>query len=798
MRKTMSRTLAGVSLLGLISTAHAQTADQEPSSPDEIVVTAQKRVERLADTPLSVTALSGEALLDRGITAPENLTNVVPGLSFQKSPFGTPIYSIRGVGYYDRIVGATPTVSVYQDQVPITYSFEAAGVALDLQRVEVLKGTQGTLFGNNSTGGAINFIANKPTDVLSGGFNLDVGRFDSVNAEAFVSGPLAATLKFRLAGRHEYSGPWQKSYAPNDIQFGAPTGRKHGRRDFTAGRFLLDWEPGDNVRFELNANGWMDKSDTQAPAMVAFTPQRPLNAFNDAVYRAFNINPAFLAADTPPGNAAAAPLFVPLPGTPEDNRLANWDPGEDLSKDDWFYQVSLAGEISLSDAISLNSVTAVARARQDQLIDVDGTSYVGARNIAKARVENFYQELRLSDTEGPLNWILGVNYAHDVSKERNVYSPQVNVTQANFPVKANDIASLIDQDARTYAAFGQVTYKLTEQLSIDGAIRYTKHKRRFEGCSADSGDGTAAAFFNFVFGLQGVPLTVLPGQCFTQATPGVLADPLIVKELDEDNVSWRANVSWKPSRNLLFYANVTKGYKSGGFSAIQALVADSYNPVKQESVLAIEGGLKGSFLDNAISLDLALFHMSYRDKQMTGSANSFFGIVPSLVNVPKSRINGFEFNTTFRPTQGLRLTAGGTYLDSKVTQDPAIPIGPDGVAQTFVGEPLPTTPKWNLIGDAEYRAPLSDGLEGFVNVNATYQGSTQTTLGQVAMFQLPDYTLIGFRVGVDGGNGRWGASIWGRNITNEYYAQSILRLFDTVSRYTGTPATYGVTLRFNM
>ena len=236
------------------------------------------------------------------------LEKVVPGFSYQQSQLGAPVFSIRGIGFSDFSVAGSPTVTTYVDQVPLVYAAMTRGAAFDVQQVEVLKGPQGTVFGQNSTGGAINFIAAKPTSDLEAGFDLEAGRFDMVNAQAFISGPLTSTLRARFSVRHESRGEWQRGYAPNDASFGKVGNSQLGDRDFSTGRFLLDWDPSSNVSFELSASGWTDRSDTQAPRFLKFVPNSPQDPFNAPTYAA----------------------FAPMVRLPNDARLAGWDAGANL------------------------------------------------------------------------------------------------------------------------------------------------------------------------------------------------------------------------------------------------------------------------------------------------------------------------------------------------------------------------------------------------------------------------------------------------------------------------------------
>src|SRR5882672_3581479 len=177
----------------------------------EIVVTAEKRSEKLSDVPLSITAITGNQLADRGIVSTADLEKLVPGFTYRSSQYGTPIFSIRGIGFYDEQVALEPTVTVYVDQVPLPYARMTEGAALDLERVEVLKGPQGTLFGQNSTGGAVNYIAAKPTSSFEAGVDATYGRFNEFDAGGFVSGPIAEGLGARFAFKSEQRGDWQQS-----------------------------------------------------------------------------------------------------------------------------------------------------------------------------------------------------------------------------------------------------------------------------------------------------------------------------------------------------------------------------------------------------------------------------------------------------------------------------------------------------------------------------------------------------------------------------------------------------------
>ena len=288
---------AALGSLNQASTALAQDAGGEQSSINEIIVTAQKRSERQSDVPLSITAVQGDRLFELGVSGPQDLEKVALGFTFRPSAQGSPIFQIRGIGFFEEAIGVTPTVSVYLDQVPLPFSSMAEGVAFDLERVEVLKGPQGTLFGQNVTAGAINYIAAKPTEAFEAGLDLGYGRFGAAEVGGFLSGPLSSTLTARVSGRVERRDDWQRTYTRINedglfvVDTDAPR-RTLGERRFESGRLLLNWNPSSRLDISLNLNGWRNRSDTQAQQFFVAAPDNPGNVSSVPFWSQFGSFPA--------------------------------------------------------------------------------------------------------------------------------------------------------------------------------------------------------------------------------------------------------------------------------------------------------------------------------------------------------------------------------------------------------------------------------------------------------------------------------------------------------------------------
>ena len=772
MKKTLVNSVAvaalSIGLQGQAAIAQTIAETAQDQAMGEIVVTAQKRSERLSDVPLSVTAATGDELRRQGVSTTGDLERVVPGFTFQQSAYGPPVFTIRGIGFYDTSTGVSPTVSVYVDQVPLPYSVMTPGASLDLERVEVLKGPQGTLFGQNSTGGAINYIAAKPTASLAMGGSLTYGRFDQLDADAFVSGPIADGVKARLAVRHEDRGAWQYSQTRDD---------KLGRRNFTTGRLLLDLEPSDGLNIEFNANGWIDKSDSQAAQFLLYSPTNPIGFPEENLFYA---------------TAVRAPAKA---------RVADWDPGRRFRHDDSLFQGSVKADLALSDAATLTSITAYTDFKGRNPNDSDGTAFTDLFFFIRSNISSFSQELRLAGELPQLKWMFGANYQKDVANENqrgSTLASNSGIATPAFVSRWDAILVQNDQRIRTAALFGSVDYEVAPTLTLQASARYTDQNRRAQGCLRDAGDGALGRAFGNLYGLLrgGAPISIAPGACVTGDATFRPVD-IVPGQLNEDNLSWRGGVSWKPSRDTMFYANVTKGYKAGSFAGVPAVSVGQYVPVTQESVLAYEAGVKASLLDRRLTVEGAGFYYDYRDKQILGSTivGFPFGALPNLLNETRSRVQGFELSFNARPVSGLRLRGAVSHINSKVTRSYRT-ADPFGAIIDLRGEVFPNTPKWQLSGGADYSVPVSDELDLLLGSDVTYRSKAVAAFGNDPAFKINGYAILNLRLGVEGGKGRWRAELWGRNITNTYYWNGVSHVIDSISRVAGMPATYGVTLSF--
>ncbi len=811
--------------VGLAATAQAQEATQSPATSasepaqgdtyGDIVVTANKREQNLNDVGMTVTAISGDDLDERRITSVQDIAAAIPGLKFAESGAGTPIYTLRGIGFNEESLGVYPSVSVYTDEVPLPFPVLALRAAFDLERVEALKGPQGTLFGQNATGGAINYIAAKPTDTLEYGADISYGRFNDISGNAFISAPLGAPGAggVRLAVTAANSDGWQRSLTrPGD---------RNGAQKYLAGRLTIDVNPTETLRLLATFTAWQDKSEPQAAQLIAVRAQNPGSVQPGVRAAPFGTRDPRSADWTTTANYSvfrnvAIGDFTVVPRTtpdltPRSNRK--------------FIQGALRADLDLGDVATLTSITSYLDFSQHLYSDKDGTAQAVA-NIGDglADIRSFNQELRIANQgSGPFRWVLGANYEKSRTFEDQALTFANGSSSAPGTLFINTTGSEVLQNIRNYAGFANAEYDIANTLTLKLGGRYTNSRNRAELCSKGNGDGLVSVLFNIIGGFSGNPFTPIGvNGCYVLNARGVPGDR-ILDTLSEDNFSWRAGLDFKPSDDVLFYANVSRGYKAGSFPTLASADFKAYRPVVQESVLSYEAGFKASLADRLIQFNGAAFYYDYTDKQIRGKVvDPIFDVLDTLLNVPKSEVMGAEAELTVRPATGLDFVGSVTYLDSKVkTNGGARFVGPTAYGNScgtttvpgpcdFTGSELPFTPKWSYSLGAGYRHDLG-GSTIILGVDLRGQSSSVSTLngrsiqfrnltndrrapGIALPFVIPSYVVVDARAGYEFGDGNYKVMLWGKNVFNKYYVTNAAHYLDTTVRFTGQPATYGITL----
>jgi iron complex outermembrane recepter protein len=877
--KTRSKLLVGVAGMATLFTAAPALAQKAPADAaaandeSEIIVTANKREQNLNDVGLTITAIGAEALKERKITSLEDIAGIVPGLVYTPSTTNTPIFTLRGVGFNESSLGVYPAVSVYIDQTPLAFPVLASHSAYDLERIEVLKGPQGTLFGQNSTGGAINYIAAKPTKELTAGGDISFGRFNQIDGNAFVSGPLGEKAGFRLAVTGLHSDDWQQSYTSDAT---------NGHQSYIAGRLIFEVNPSDSVKLNFGVNGWRDTSQPQAGQLVAVHEQvtnAPAGIPDSGRAALVDATRNYLS---PPLVAGAASAQLSYPFSPFNARAADFSrqqldpetgvqlPGGGVAigtatttnftpfSDRKFAQAALRADIAFG-GITLTSLTSYTDFKQKQRTDGDGAAFVGFDlQQSDGSIKSFNQELRLANGSAPgFRWVVGGNYENSKTFENQLLRYFANSNHNPGTIFINSSGDRLSQKITNYAFFGNVEYDLGDKLTFKAGARYTGSKIDAINAAYNLPNGNVDKLFNVLGGigtgnvvgaftligpndsytLNGTPLnadgtSAVPKDVTinspTQSGIAGLGIPGIPLDatLKQHNVSWRVGLDYKASKDVLIYANASRGYKAGSFPALAAASYISALPVVQESVTAFEAGFKAKLADGAVQFNGAAFYYDYKNKQIRGKLlDAIFGTLDTLVNVPKSRIFGLEADITLRPARGLTASVAATYLSSKITKFRGFDIfggisnanfvpGADN-QEDLSGNVIPYTPKFSASGNLDYRSNPG-GATPFFGVTVNYKSKQDAAIGGANTslpvgpryrivpgigqfpFLINGYATVDARLGYEAEDGKWRIMVWGKNLTNKYYITSVLPSSDSTSRLAGKPITYGVTVGFKI
>jgi iron complex outermembrane receptor protein len=742
--------------------AHNIQESNSPTTLGEIVVTAQKREQSINDVGMSVTAVSAQQLLTQGVNSVADLTRVVPSFTVAPNSDGAPVYSIRGVGLNATNIGSLPTVTTYLDEAPLTIPAMTSGALFDLQRVEVLRGPQGTLFGQNSTGGAINFIANKPTSIFESGFNVSYSSFNDVRAEGYVSGPLTNQLNARLALVGERADGWQYNYVDRN--------ETNGRVKKGAARLILDWRPTDRTKFSIDVNGWIDKSDPQEAQVSAILPAVPAN-----------VDPAL--------------VVFPLP--PHSDRSASWDKGFPFIADKRFYQVALRSDIELNAYALLTTLTSYTNLSKRTAFDTDGTAIFISDTDDLAKADAIYQEVRVSGdlTAARLNYVVGASY-EDISTYE-VDTAKFGDYSAAPSVTAVETAR---EGHTNYATFANVDWGLSDHVTLTGGLRYTSSRHTFLGCSSGGDNDILTNIFAGIsnslraaYGL-GPSNAFVPGGCTTLGPAPTFLPVAPNLAFSENSVSWRAGVNWRPNKSTLFYVLLSRGYKSGGYPNVPSVTSDQLAPVKQEELTAYEIGTKLGLFDRTLQLNISAYHYNYVNKQLiTYLVSPIFGPLQRLANIPTSEANGIELDATWQPVAGLTLRPSISYTASEIGNFVSYNI--HGLPVSLKGVPFNFSPPLTIAFDGEYRRQLPNQMEVFLGATINYNDDTYADLAQDSLVKISAYTTVDARLGISNKARNWKMMIWGKNLGNEYYwTNAYPSPTDTVVKYTGQPRTWGVSL----
>lgn len=805
MRRGFARRCAlvlGASTAALMMADGARAQATEDATVETIVVTAQRREETANTVPMGIQAVRGEVIEQLHVTDAKDLSAFAPSFTVSQSYQGVPTYTLRGIGFNTINLSATSTVGTYVDEVAYAYPFMMTGPIFDLERVEVLKGPQGTLFGRNTTAGLVNFVTRKPTETFAAGATVEVGNYETLNFEGFVNGAIAPGLAGRLAFRVENSDEgWQVSNT---------RGERQGKIDRWGLRGSVVFEPNDRLLLDASVSLWRNKSDTVAAQGIGFTPATaasPFNAPGLVDYIAANRPTSATQADWAPAAARSADIGIGagLSGP--------------LREDNEFSALKLRVSYELSDDLRLVSLSSFNDLKRRALSDWSGAPFEILLQRTRGDIESIAQELRIEGSNENANWLVGAYAARDeiIDSNRTLLGQNANVgliRTAGIPLLATPFNSLgytpdqLAQSFRTYEDFGQIEtttwslfanadYRLTEALKLTLGVRYTEDRQKYEGCSRDF-NGSMLPNVNVVnralfFQAYGVVVApIAEGACNT-FDPATLSFGWVRSTLEEDNVAWRVALDWTPTDNLLVYGSVSRGAKAGATPINAANISTQNAPARQEMLTAYEVGVKAGLFDRRVQANVSAFYYDYEDKQLSVYfADPIYTALSRLQNVPEGMAYGIDGEITWRVNGALTLIGSATALHTEV--EGYVGINAAGQPEDFDGRPFLYSPEYSAALTALYSRDLTENLGLQAALNARWQDESHADLEGDPRFVIDDYALLNASLGVHSLDDRWELSIWGRNLTDEYYWTAVSSNANVVVRFPGQPRTYGASL----
>jgi iron complex outermembrane recepter protein len=813
--------LSAMVLSGTAQAQQVEPQDAEAADEGEIIVTASKREQTLQDVPISVSVTDAKTIEQSSVSDLIDLQVLVPSLKvpqFQSSAQTN--FVIRGFGNGSGNIGIESSVGVFVDGVYRSKSASAIADLPEIERIEVLRGPQSTLFGKNTSAGAISIITKKPQFEWSGNASLTYGNFDTKEGTLSLNAGLSDTTALRLSG----------SFSKRDGTFtNVNLGTKVNNRDRFSVRYDLLVEPSDSLSFRLIGD---------------------YNKLNEVCCGAV---PIF---NGPVTTGVIGGLLGAKIGDP--SRVYNYelvydvDPANELVGKG----LSLQADAELGFA-KLTSITAVRGQTDDTTLDVDFTAAPIVDQVIDTEIKNFTQEFRLASSgNGPLTWLVGAFYGKETIDRDELIKwgtqgrPFLNALVGGalpllegLQAASGGIAPgttyirpgqgvTVDYKLKntSYSLFGQADYKLMDKLTISGGLAYLNDKK-VGSMNGNSTDAFARLNLNNVPNINLIPIAALPtaglqnialslspaGSTLATGIPAnffgalglggaqFLSQPFNYTDetLKANKVVYMGRIAYDFSRRLNAYVSYSKGWKAGAFN----LSRDSRPPLNgvgrstdPENVTVYELGVKGSFSGGFVNL--AVFKESIKGFQ----SNAFTGTGFNLVNAGEQSVKGFEVDFAYRPVTGLNFSGGVTYLDpvyDSFTRARCIPADPRCTPGVQFRDLSGTRPdgisKWSANLNTSYNFDLGNDWGGYIRAEYSYSSKikTNTEITSAIPIGINDYNNVNMSLGL-GNKDVIEAQFWVRNLTKD---KALIASFPSVAQagsfagYPIQPRTYGVTLR---
>lgn len=733
-RAAVLQILLTTSVVGLCAglARPVSAAEAEPVAIAEVIVTAERRAERIQDLPLAISAYSGDTLQKAGVAGLADLGRIEPTLTLSQAGPQTYI-TLRGIGAQVASIGSEAAVNVSQDGVVFARHLFFNNDFMDVERIEVLRGPQGTISGRNATGGSINVITRKPTGTFEAGVGFAYGNYNRYATNGYVSGPIGETgLRGRIAFSTEHADGWLKELVNN---------QRLGSKDLVHGRLSLAATPAEGLEALLSVDLVRDQG---LPMAVATSGRAEPNT----------------------------PSFGEVFGVPEldvDDLTIRQNQRTDYLREQ--VGASLILKWALNDRATLTSTSSYWKTDVTDVQDTDGTTVsVGDFPFFRWHDWQLTQELTLAaDLTDRLDLILGGLYMRERARQ-----PLEYVATALL-VNPGTYVTHPKQDLRSYSAYGQLRYKLTEDLRLSAGVRFTRDRKAYDEPAV-------------------VPCIFL-GAC---AAPPFFGVPVHLPPAKEswDAVTPRFALDYRVNPDVTLYAVASRGFKAGGYNTL-TFGQDTFDP---EFVWNYEVGAKTYLLNRRVRANVSAFHMDYTQLQVTVFRNVNGSVVSQVENVPKAVIKGVEVELEARVTPDFTVSGALAYTDAEVEKADGInPLA--GVFRSFKGNRLPNAPKVRYSLAAEYAHPVGPGLTGRLRADYSWRSHQFFDFWNNELISEDSYGLLNMSASLETDDRRWTVSAFARNLTDKRYftrrySSSIVPGVPLNESTLGEPRMYGVSVAY--
>jgi iron complex outermembrane receptor protein len=744
---------------------------------EEVIITAQKREQNLQDVPVAVTAFTGRQMAALGVQQSFDIAAFSPGVHISGNLAGQNTqFSIRGVTQNDFNDIIEAPNAVYLDEGYIAVAQAQTFALFDIDRVEILKGPQGTLFGRNATGGLVHYLSNRPDfDAITGYVDVSTGEFDAAldarrhTVEAAIGGPISETVAARAAFRFNDQDPYLKNLYPQAAFLPPPgpgAGADLGEEETFAGRLSLSILPSDTVRIDLSANHAESDVSTgpfeSKPTIGVVENGELVNVIDMPV----NETRLTIAGDGDGGaNAIDGGELLPGGGIGLEQRLVPGGdffgyvppPGDDFVfsgdfafRDHGFTESSgLNAKVTwdVSDTATFTSITDWKVYEKLLFIDVDAAPANQLANYAGVDADSFTQELRLNGETTDASWVLGLYYLHIDNQSDNGLKAPVNSIAGSPPFAPVDIGVVADLKTDSYSVFGQYEHRFSPTLSGTVGLRLMQEEKDYS-----MQIGIFPSFDSF---------TVNQGEFIPNAFGA--GSPYFFDDETSDTLwTGKVQLDWRPNDDLLVYAGINRGVKAGSFNAplLGAYLGaggDDAIPYDEEVLISYEGGFKATLGNGMTRINGSLFYYDYQDYQ----AFLFVGVGGVVINADAETL-GAELEITTSPIEGLDLRLSASWFDATVKDIPlrnGSPLPPRDVDPTYA-------PETQATALARYAWPAFGGTLA-VQGDITYSDSFYYNLRNFDADQFDSYTLVNTQLSWESPSAAWEATLAVRNLTNE-------------------------------